>query len=141
MFKKEKRRKSSLTNINEGVYKTYKEGMKMFSPKTYPVTNDYEMTDDILGHGYNGQVKICVNKKTKIKYALKVNLIFHLNISFNCKIICKEFFYQILKNETHGDYIYTKREIDLQWRACQGIQIIKTTMVYAEIANNQFVSI
>jgi hypothetical protein len=70
----ERRRRTTLSNINEGIYKTYKEGMIAFVPKTYPIQDDYEFSDTVLGKGFNGKVTVITNKKTGSKCALKVKL-------------------------------------------------------------------
>lgn len=41
-------------------------------PKTVPITNDYKITDVVLGLGINGKVVECWDKKSGDKYALKV---------------------------------------------------------------------
>jgi hypothetical protein len=41
-------------------------------PKTNPIYEDYIILKDILGVGISGKVLICKDKKTEIKYALKV---------------------------------------------------------------------
>ncbi|KAL0277489.1 UNVERIFIED_CONTAM: hypothetical protein PYX00_004746 [Menopon gallinae] len=41
-------------------------------PKTTPITNDYEISSNVLGFGINGKVVECLSKKTKQKFALKV---------------------------------------------------------------------
>jgi rRNA maturation endonuclease Nob1 len=44
------------------------------SPKVTPITDDYEISNHVLGLGINGKVVQCYNKITKQKYALKVSL-------------------------------------------------------------------
>ena len=41
-------------------------------PKTTPITDDYEISNTVLGLGINGKVVQCTNRKTGAKYALKV---------------------------------------------------------------------
>ena len=43
----------------------------MFRPKTYPICDDYIVTDISLGEGANGKVVECIHKQTQVKYALK----------------------------------------------------------------------
>lgn len=42
------------------------------TPKTTPITDDYEISNTVLGLGINGKVVQCYSKKTREKYALKV---------------------------------------------------------------------
>ncbi len=41
-------------------------------PKKTPFNDDYKETNKKLGKGVNGEVVICINKKTNVEYALKV---------------------------------------------------------------------
>lgn len=42
------------------------------APKKTPITEDYDITKQVLGLGINGKVVECFNKKNREKYALKV---------------------------------------------------------------------
>jgi len=42
------------------------------SPKTTPITDDYEISNTVLGLGISGKVVQCYSKKTREKHALKV---------------------------------------------------------------------
>lgn len=42
-------------------------------PKTNPIYEDYIISKQVLGLGISGKVLCCVNKQTKVKYALKVS--------------------------------------------------------------------
>jgi mitogen-activated protein kinase-activated protein kinase 2 len=42
------------------------------SPKATPITDDYEISNTVLGLGINGKVVQCYTKKTREKHALKV---------------------------------------------------------------------
>lgn len=66
-----------------------------FMPKTNPITDEYEISSDVLGLGINGQVVQCVDKKTGQRYALKVL----------------------------QDSLKARREVDIHWRAsgCKNI--------------------
>lgn len=44
-------------------------------PKDNPITDDYEISNHVLGLGINGKVVQCSDKITGEKYALKVNFI------------------------------------------------------------------
>jgi hypothetical protein len=44
-----------------------------FNPKKTPITDDYEISNDVLGLGINGKVVVCYAKSSGIKYALKVS--------------------------------------------------------------------
>lgn len=45
------------------------------TPKRTPITEDYEITKQVLGLGINGKVVECFNRATKEKFALKVALL------------------------------------------------------------------
>ena len=42
-------------------------------PKTTPITDDFEISNTVLGLGINGKVVQCTNRLTGKKYALKVS--------------------------------------------------------------------
>lgn len=42
-------------------------------PKPSPITDDYEISNNVLGLGINGKVVECIRKSSGIKYALKVS--------------------------------------------------------------------
>lgn len=66
-----------------------------FIPKTNSISDEYEISSDVLGLGINGQVVQCVDNKTGKRYALKVL----------------------------QDSIKARREVDIHWRAsgCKNI--------------------
>lgn len=41
-------------------------------PKATPITDDYEISNHVLGLGINGKVVECYDRKTREKFALKV---------------------------------------------------------------------
>lgn len=43
-----------------------------FLPKNTPITDDYEISNNVLGLGINGKVVECIRKSNSTKYALKV---------------------------------------------------------------------
>lgn len=43
------------------------------SPKISPITDDYEISNHVLGLGINGKVVQCYDRNTRQKYALKVS--------------------------------------------------------------------
>ncbi|KMQ96753.1 map kinase-activated protein kinase 2 [Lasius niger] len=43
------------------------------SPKVTPITDDYEISNHVLGLGINGKVVQCYDRDTRQKYALKVS--------------------------------------------------------------------
>ena len=72
-------------------------------PKKHSIYDDYVILDEVLGEGINGKVLACVDKKTNMRYALKP-----------------------LK-----DKISARREVDLQWRCCQGcLYIVQSNFNY-----------
>ena len=46
---------------------------RALNPKKTPITDDYTITQNVLGLGINGKVCECFSKATKERYALKVN--------------------------------------------------------------------
>lgn len=44
-------------------------------PKTTPITEEYDISNTVLGLGINGKVVKCTNKLSGNSYALKVNQI------------------------------------------------------------------
>lgn len=72
------------------------------SPKTTPITDDYEISSTVLGLGINGKVVQCTSRRTGMKYALKVLL----------------------------DNPKAKREVDLHWRASGCQHIVNIIDVY-----------
>ena len=79
-------------------------------PKTNPIYDDYLISKEVLGLGISGKVLSCTHKQTKVKYALK----------------------------TLRENVKAKREIDLQWRACQGCPyIVQIKDVYENTINSQ----
>lgn len=45
---------------------------RLYEPKTHHITDDYEISNTVLGLGINGKVVECTNKRNLQKYALKV---------------------------------------------------------------------
>ena len=79
-------------------------------PKTNPIYEDYVISKQVLGLGISGKVLCCVNKQTKVKYALK----------------------------TLRESVKAKREIDLHWRACQNCPyLVQIVDVYENTINTQ----
>ncbi|XP_066152770.1 MAP kinase-activated protein kinase 2 [Euwallacea fornicatus] len=75
---------------------------RSLSPKKTPITNDYEITKQVLGLGINGKVVECYNKKTREKFALKI----------------------LVESEK------AKREVTLHWRASGCRHIVNIIDVY-----------
>ncbi|KRT81880.1 protein kinase, partial [Oryctes borbonicus] len=76
--------------------------MSYKSPKVTPISDDYEITNTVLGLGINGKVVECFSKKTREKFALKV---LHY---------CDK----------------AKREVDLHWRVSGCRHIVNIMDVY-----------
>nr|CAD7406714.1 unnamed protein product [Timema cristinae]CAD7430758.1 unnamed protein product [Timema monikensis] len=72
------------------------------TPKSTPITEDYEISNTVLGLGINGKVVQCYSKKSGEKYALKV---------------------------LH-DCTKARREVDLHWRASGCRHIVNIVDVY-----------
>lgn len=47
-------------------------GVQQFRAKPTPITDDYEITNNVLGLGINGKVVACTSRLNGNKYALKV---------------------------------------------------------------------
>ncbi|KAK6618845.1 MAP kinase-activated protein kinase 2 [Polyplax serrata] len=72
------------------------------TPKTTSITNDYDISNNVLGLGISGKVVECCSKKTKTKFALKV---LHDNMK-------------------------ARREVELHWRASGYRHIVNIIDVY-----------
>ncbi|XP_076375758.1 MAP kinase-activated protein kinase 2-like isoform X2 [Megalopta genalis] len=71
-------------------------------PKVTPITDDYEISNLVLGLGINGKVVQCYDKNTREKYALKV--------LYDC--------------------VKARREVELHWRASNCRHIVQVKDVY-----------
>lgn len=71
-------------------------------PRTHPITDDYEISNTVLGLGINGKVVQCYEKRTRKLYALKV-------LHDNAK---------------------ARREVDLHWRVSGCRHIVNIIDVY-----------
>lgn len=71
-------------------------------PKTTPITDDYEISNTVLGLGINGKVVECISRFDQTKYALKV-------LHDNQK---------------------SRREVDLHWLASGCQHIVRIIDVY-----------
>lgn len=69
--------------------------LNRYTPKANNITDEYEISGDVLGLGINGQVVQCLHKRTGTRYALKVL----------------------------QDNVKARREVDIHWRAsgCKNI--------------------
>lgn len=50
-------------------------GVNSLNPKTIPITEEYEISKNVLGLGISGKVVECFSLKNNKKYALKVIII------------------------------------------------------------------
>ncbi|XP_011312553.1 MAP kinase-activated protein kinase 2 [Fopius arisanus] len=71
-------------------------------PRESPISDDYEISNQVLGLGINGKVVQCYDKVTRQKYALKV---------------------------LH-DCVKARREVELHWRASNCKHIVQVKEVY-----------
>lgn len=102
-------------------------------PKTNPIYEDYTINKTVLGLGISGKVLACVNKQTNKKYALKVSITV-ARLEKSERVMC----YFLLNLKTLKDTPKARREIDLQWRACQGCAyIVQIKDVYENVVQNQ----
>ena len=46
--------------------------MNQLNPKTNQIYDDYEFTNQVLGQGVSGKVFVAIEKKTNLKFAIKV---------------------------------------------------------------------
>ncbi|KAH1023088.1 MAP kinase-activated protein kinase 2 [Dendroctonus ponderosae] len=83
--------------------------VRNFSPKKNAITEDYEITKQVLGLGISGKVVECFNKNTKEKFALKV----------------------LSESEK------AKREVTLHWRASGCRHIVNIIDVYENKLQNK----
>ena len=77
--------------------------------KNSPLTDDYSISNNVLGLGITGKVVECTNRKSGVKFALKV-----------------------LKDNAKA-----RREIDLHWRASGCKHIVNIVDVYENTQNAQ----
>ena len=101
--------KKGLATINQlllSVVGAPRSGVQM---KTTPLTEDYSISNNVVGLGINGKVVECTNKASGEKFALKV-----------------------LKDNAKA-----RREIDLHWRASSCKHIVNIKDVYENAYNNQ----
>lgn len=79
-------------------------------PKSSSIHDDYFVTDQVLGKGANRPVVLCINKKTNVKYALKVL----------------------------EDSIRSRREISTHWKSSLNSQyIVKITDLYECVSSRK----
>lgn len=81
-----------------------------FSPKKNAITEDYEITKQVLGLGISGKVVECFNKNTKEKFALKVILKMQGSVSLawaNCmrSITFYRYYRKVRRPEEKSHYI------------------------------------
>ncbi|KAL3183338.1 hypothetical protein MRX96_000313 [Rhipicephalus microplus] len=74
-------------------------------PKSTPITQDYSISDRVLGLGINGKVVECCDKAKGTKFALKVL----------------------------RDNVKARREVDLHWRASNCKHIVNLVDVYENV--------
>uniref|UniRef100_A0A131XEN3 non-specific serine/threonine protein kinase n=1 Tax=Hyalomma excavatum TaxID=257692 RepID=A0A131XEN3_9ACAR len=74
-------------------------------PKSTPITQDYSISDNVLGLGINGKVVECRDKAKGSKFALKVL----------------------------RDNVKARREVDLHWRASNCKHIVNVVDVYENV--------
>lgn len=60
-------------NINAQSYPPGLAQIPQLDPKKTPITDDYEISNNVLGLGINGKVVACMRKSNGLKYALKVS--------------------------------------------------------------------
>lgn len=79
-----------------------------FVPKRTPITDDYEITKQVLGLGINGKVVECFRRATREKFALKIL----------------------------ADSVKARREVNLHWRASGCRHIVNIIDVYENKYHN-----
>ena len=50
--------------------------INQLTPKKSKIEDDFIITSKVLGEGVNGKVLACIHRKTREKFALKVNYFF-----------------------------------------------------------------
>lgn len=85
-----------------------KDKINSYTPKRTPITDDYEITKQVLGLGINGKVVECFSRASKEKFALKIL----------------------------ADSVKARREVNLHWRASGCRHIVNVIDVYENKYNN-----
>ncbi|XP_028340422.1 MAP kinase-activated protein kinase 3 isoform X8 [Physeter macrocephalus] len=85
-------------------------------PKKYPVTDDYQLSKQVLGLGVNGKVLECFHRRTGQKCALK-------EPSVSCQTPAGD--YQLLYDSPKA-----RQEVDHHWQASGGPHIVRILDVY-----------
>lgn len=62
-------------NVNSNSSQTNQSQRPAMEPKTTKITDEYDISNHILGLGINGKVVQCTRKSDGTKYALKVTII------------------------------------------------------------------
>lgn len=75
------------------------------SPKVNPITDDYEISGNVLGLGISGKVVQCINRDTGERFALKILL----------------------------DNIKSRREVSIHWKASDCKHIVNIVDVYENL--------
>ncbi|XP_046439934.1 MAP kinase-activated protein kinase 2-like [Daphnia pulex] len=83
-------------------------GSHTLNPKTIPITEEYEISKNVLGLGISGKVVECFSLKNKKKYALKV-----------------------LRDNPKA-----RREVELHWRASSHQHIVNIIDIYENVQGN-----
>ena len=56
---------------------------RTLNPKKTPITDDYRITQNVLGLGINGKVCECFSKTSNERFALKVYIVIKLHFTQN----------------------------------------------------------
>ncbi|KZS11738.1 MAP kinase-activated protein kinase [Daphnia magna] len=83
-------------------------GANTLNPKTFPITEEYEISKKVLGLGISGKVVECFSLKNRKKYALKV-----------------------LRDNPKA-----RREVELHWRASSHQHIVNIIDIYENVQGN-----
>ena len=57
---------------------------RQLQPKKNPITDEYKITNSVLGLGINGKVVECFSRATGDKFALKVGVETSVTFCMNC---------------------------------------------------------
>lgn len=118
-------------NVNSNTSQMNSSQYPALVPKTTKITDEYDISNHILGLGINGKVVQCTRKIDGSKYALKVWQIHHIHqfpVSSNSKLIA---YLQVLHDNNKA-----RREVELHWRVsgCRHIVNIGILISTCEIA-------
>lgn len=95
-------------------------------PKVTPITDDYEISNTVLGLGINGKVVQCLNRQSGKTYALKVS-IFYFIVLFVCSFLCDIIYQQLTSLQKTRYYTITVKHAEKL--ICIGEPVVAVTLL------------